>query len=192
MTSKQWEIKRQRVPLEQCQQASHEAQELYLHFGEYSAGIAKLTEPADPTECTFLNFRLFNTDAIQNFYTLAPTIGNILLSYCGMQPSFGRVPSDYFPTGITINFANPKTHVPSHIDLGNGNEVSYITTLCGQADFTIEGHYKEFSHDIEVAPGDVHILHNPPEYEQRLWHGAQTTGSESRISLAARLPLLHG
>lgn len=188
--AKRWDIKRQQISLDQCQQASHEAQELYVHFGEYSAGIAKLTEPAEPEVCAFLNFRLIDTEDIQNFYTVAPAIGNILLSYCGIQPSFGRVPSDYFPTGITINFADPTKHVPSHIDSGSGNEVSYITTLCGQADFIIESHYKDSVHDIKVNPGDVHMLHNPPEYEERLWHGAKTTGSESRISLAARLPLL--
>jgi len=188
---KKWDIAKNRIPLDQCNLASQEARELFDYFGEYTAGVTRKTEPATPGECPFLNFRLINSEAIENFYEIAPTIGNILLSYSGIQPSFGRVPTEYFPTGITINFADATSHVPSHIDQGKGEEVSYITSLCGVADFTIEGHYKDFSHNMRVNPGDVHMLHNPANYEERLWHGAKTIGDEPRISLAARMPLLN-
>ena len=188
---KYWDIARKRIPEELCQEAAQEAQDLFDFFGEYEIGLATKSEPADKQDCPFLNFRLHNTECLQKLYDIAPAIGNILLTLCHIKPSFGTVPSDYFPTGITINFASENSHVPLHTDQGFGEEASYITTLTGNADFIIKNFVDDTEASIKVGQGDVHMLYNPANVEDRVLHGAQTIGSEPRISLAARIPLLN-
>lgn len=188
---KYWDIARKRIPEQLCKEAAQEAQDLFDFFGEYEIGLAKKSEPINSDECPFLNFRLQSTECLQKLYDAAPAIGNILLTLCRIKPSFGTVPTDYFPSGITINFANETSHVPLHLDKGSGDEASYITTLTGKAEFMMKHLSDSSERTIKVEQGDVHMLYNPANLDDRVLHGATTIGSEPRISLAARIPLLN-